>query len=153
MEGTIPDQKQECKLEWPYSRLPYTYSEALFIFSLLQVCVNSSLQPRHNGDSVAIVAHVYYNIYRCYSMGRAAQAKPDYYNNIYIYIYTRKCYSIGANEGQFYIGGFVLIERQPNRLNEYQQYKTAYVELAYARPNAVAFSSFQLFPNVPFDPR
>ena len=39
------------------------YGEALFIFSLLQVCGIVSLQPRHNGDSVAvcIAAHVYYN--------------------------------------------------------------------------------------------
>ena len=27
-----------------------------------------------------------------------------------IYIYTRKCYSIEASEGEFYIGGFVLLK-------------------------------------------
>ena len=66
---------------------------------------------------------------------------------------TRKCYSIGVNEGEFYIGGFVLrqfIEHQPNLLNECQKYKTSYVELAFARPNAVKKINFQLFPNVPF---
>ena len=39
-----------------------------------------------------------------------------------------------VSEGEFYIGSFALrrfIERQPNRLNECQQYKTAYVELAF----------------------
>ena len=42
-----------------------------------------------------------------------------------------------VSEGKFYIGGFVLltfIERQPNQLNECQQYKTAYVELTFTRP-------------------
>ena len=44
------------------------------------------------------------------------------------------------SEGEFYIGGFVLcqlIERQPNRLNECQQYKTDY---RICLPNAVAFT-------------
>ena len=31
--------------------------------------------------------------------------------------------------------------------------KPPYIELAFAHLNAVAFSSFQLFPNVPFDPQ
>ena len=38
-----------------------------------------------------------------------------------------------ASEDEFHIGGFVLrqlIEHQPNRLHECQQYKTAYVEVA-----------------------
>ena len=52
--------------------------------------------------------------------------------------------------------GFVLcqfIERQPSRLNECQQYKTAYDRTRLHSPNALAFSSFQLFPNVSFDPQ
>ena len=56
-----------------------------------------------------------------------------------------------ASEGEFYIGGFVLltfIEPVRLALNECQQYKTAYVELTFTHPT---FSSFQLFPNVPFD--
>ena len=40
-----------------YIRLPY---KVLFIFSLSQVRGIASLQPRHNGDSVATAAHVYY---------------------------------------------------------------------------------------------
>ena len=43
------------------SRQPYTYGEALFIFSLSQVRGVASLQSRHNGDLIAIAAHVYYN--------------------------------------------------------------------------------------------
>ena len=74
-----------------------------------------------------------------------------------VYIYTRKCYSIAATEGKFYIGSFVLRqfnEGQPNRLNECQQYKITYVCRTHLRsPNAVVFPSFQLFPNVPFDPQ
>ena len=48
---------------------------------------------------------------------------------------TRKSYSIVASEGKFYIGGFVF-----DGLNEFQQYQTAYVELTFARLNAVEFS-------------
>ena len=51
-----------------------------------------------------------------------------------------------VSEGEFYIGGFVLLTFvEPVRLalNELPQYKTAYVELAFARPNAVAFCSNQ----------
>ena len=57
---------------------------------------------------------------------------------------TRKCYSIGESEGEFYIGSFALltfIESVRLALNELVQYKTAYVELAVALPNAVTFSS------------
>ena len=54
------------------------------------------------------------------------------------HLYTiRKCYSIGASEGEFYIDGFVLlkfIEPVRSALNEFKQYKTSYVELAFTRP-------------------
>ena len=40
-----------------YGRLPYTYDE-VFSYSLSQVRGIASLQPGHNGDSVAIAAHV-----------------------------------------------------------------------------------------------
>ena len=47
-----------------------------------------------------------------------------------------------ASEGEFYIGGFVLptfVEPDRLVLNELAQYKTTYLELTFARPNAVAF--------------
>ena len=50
-----------------------------------------------------------------------------------------------ASEGEFYIGGFVL-----HRLNKCQQYKTAYIELAFVRPNAAAFLVFNYFLTCPF---
>ena len=53
-----------------------------------------------------------------------------------------------ASEGEFYIGGFVLLTFvEPVRLalNELVQYKTAYVEFAFARHNAVAFSSIMIY--------
>ena len=49
-----------------------------------------------------------------------------------------------ASKGEFYICGFVLlifIELVRLALNELAQYKTAYVELAFARP--MLFSSFK----------
>ena len=42
------------------------------------------------------------------------------------------------SEGGFYIDGFVLL-----KFIEFQQYKTAYVELAFACHNAVAFSRME----------
>ena len=53
-----------------------------------------------------------------------------------------------TSEGEFYIGGSVLLTFvEPVRLalNELAQYKTAYVELVFARPNAVAFSSIDIY--------
>ena len=50
-----------------------------------------------------------------------------------------------AIEGEFYIGGVVLlkfIEAVRLALDELVQYKTAYVELAFARPNAIAHVSY-----------
>ena len=54
----------------------------------------------------------------------------------------------GASEGKFYIGGFVLLKFvDPIRLAliELAQYKTAYLELVFARPNAAAFSSIYIY--------
>ena len=56
----------------------------------------------------------------------------------------KKCYSVGASEGEFYIASFVLLTFvEPVRLvlNGLAQYKTAYVELTFVHPNVVAFSS------------
>ena len=62
---------------------------------------------------------------------------------------TRKFYSIEASEGEFYIGGFVLLtfieqvtkKHKRNWLNEFQQYKTSYVELTFVSSNAVELST------------
>ena len=76
---------------------------------------------------------------------------------------TRKCYiQHWASKGEFYIGGFVLLTfielvrlafkelRELVRLvfKELVSYKTTYVELAFAQPNAVAFSSFDSFKTI-----
>ena len=58
---------------------------------------------------------------------------------------TRKCYSIGESEGEFYIDGFVLqkfIESVRLALNELAQYKTALCRTRLRSPNAVTFSSY-----------
>ena len=49
---------------------------------------------------------------------------------------SRKFYSIEASEGEFYIGGLVLL-----KFIELIEYKTTYVELAFTSHNAAGFSS------------
>ena len=49
---------------------------------------------------------------------------------------SRKCYSIGASEGEFYIDVLYSLSLH-YLLNAFQKYKTYYVELAFTRPNAV----------------
>ena len=55
-----------------------------------------------------------------------------------------------VSEGEFYIGGYVVLTFvEPVRL---AQYKISYVELAFARPNSVAFSSNTLIAAIPLLP-
>ena len=71
----------------------------------------------------------------CFDLCRSNSFHVKYSRQI-LEKYSRKIYSIEAIEGEFYIGGLVLL-----KFIEPIEYKTTYVELTFTSHNAVGFSS------------